>query len=193
MNKMKQPPKKNAITANKLSSPIRLQAPLHSVFVHFTIALTAFSLIFDGLGRLLNNSSLGDAGFWTMASAAFITPATLLSGAVSAAKVPLEEGEARSFLRFHMVLGFVFYGLLVALAVWRLLFWQDATVVSFWYLAALVVAVVMMALQGYLGGELVYRHGVSVKGSYSRLPVERKDISTPCIFPARKTPHTKTL
>jgi uncharacterized membrane protein len=171
--------------------PIRLQSPLHPVFVHFTIALTASSLVSDALGRLLDSRSLSDTGFWTMAGASLATLATILSGAISAAKAPLEEGEARSFLRLHMVLGFVFYGLLLAVAIWRLTFWQNAEVVSFWYLAAMAVVALVMAMQGYLGGELVYRYGLEVKDTFRRLPVEKKDSLTPEIFSAKKPEQKK--
>jgi uncharacterized membrane protein len=161
-------------------------APLHPIFVHFTIALTASSLTFDALGWFFYKNSLSSAGFWTMISAALMTLATILTGLVSATKVPMEEGGARSFLRAHMVLGFIFYGLLAAMTFWRLSLWQSASAVSWLYLTALAVVSLVMTVQGYLGGELVYRYGVEVEKAYRELPVETKDSPAPKLFPTKK-------
>jgi uncharacterized membrane protein len=96
----------------------------------------------------------------------------------SSARAPVEEGEARSFLRAHMALGLIFYGLLVALTLWRLSLWQGGAGVTWLYLAALAVASLVMTVQGYLGGELVYRYGVEVEQAYRELP-ERDAESAP--------------
>lgn len=144
-------------------------APAHAILVHFTIALTGASVAFDAIGRLLRVASLADAGWWTLAAAALVTPLTLASGVVSRLRLPVAEGEARSFLRAHMALGPAFFGLLVGSAVWRGLLWEAGRYASWWYLAAAAAVVAVMALQGYLGGELVYRHGAEVEGAYRRL------------------------
>ncbi|HEY0970735.1 MAG TPA: DUF2231 domain-containing protein [Gemmatimonadales bacterium] len=147
-------------------------APLHPILVHFTIALTSSSLLFDTLGRVLAVSSLGDAAWWTLAAALPATLGAIVSGVTSRRRLPMEEGEARSWLRAHMALGPVFAGLLVAVAFWRGAARADGAPVSWSYLAALGVVVAVMAVQGYLGGELVYRFGAEVRGWYRRLPDE---------------------
>jgi uncharacterized membrane protein len=148
----------------------RLHAPTHAIFAHFTIALTASSLAFDTGAVLFGLESLAAAGWWTLAAASVLTLLTLASGVSSRLRLPMEEGEARSFLRAHMALGPAFYGLLLAGAIWRALLWEHTTDVPVVYLAALGAVVLVMALQGYLGGELVYRYGAEVAGSYRRLP-----------------------
>ncbi len=186
---MKRPTEQGSTVTNakQALSLIKMGAPLHPIFVHFTIALTASSLFFDALGWFFYKNSLSNAGFWTMIGAALITLATILSGLVSSTKVPMEEGEARSFLRAHMVLGFAFYGLLTALAFWRLSLWQSASAVSWWYLAALAIVSLVMTAQGYLGGELVYRYGVEVEKAYRELPVGTKDSPPPKLFPSEES------
>jgi uncharacterized membrane protein len=77
-----------------------------------------------------------------------------------------------------MALGFTFYGLLVAITFWRMSLWQSGQGVSWLYLAALSFVSLVMTVQGYLGGELVYRYGVEVEQSYRELP-EREADSTP--------------
>src|SRR5688572_13724798 len=93
----------------------KLGAPMHPIFVHFTIALTSASLVFDALGFFLNKTSLTSAGGWTLVGSAVMTLMTISSGLTSSTRAPIEEGEARSFLRAHMALGLIFYGLLVAM------------------------------------------------------------------------------
>ena len=151
-------------------SLVKLGAPMHPIFVHFTIALTSASLIFDALGFFSGRASLTAAGGWTLVGSALMTLATLSTGLTSAARAPVEEGAARSFLRAHMALGFIFYGLLVAIFFWRVSLWQSGQGVSWVYLAALAFVSLVMTAQGYLGGELVYRYGVEVEQAYRELP-----------------------
>ncbi len=156
----------------------KLGAPTHPIFVHFTIALTASSLVFDALGLFTGLASLTAAGGWTLVGSALMTLITISTGLTSSSRAPVEEGEARSFLRTHMALGFIFYGLLLAVTLWRLYLWQEGLSVSWWYLAAMAVVSLVMLAQGYLGGELVYRYGMEVEQAYRELP-EREAKSAP--------------
>jgi len=143
---------------------------MHPIFVHFTIALTASSFVFDALGFFTGRASLTDAGGWTLVGSALMTLITISTGLTSSTRAPVEEGEARSFLRAHMALGLIFYGLLVMITLWRLSLWQAGAGVSWLYLAALAAVSLVMTVQGYLGGELVYRYGVEVEQAYRELP-----------------------
>src|SRR5687768_15830284 len=156
----------------------KLGAPMHPIFVHFTIALTSASLVFDALGFFLNKTSLTNAGGWTLLGSALMTLMTISTGLTSSTRAPVEEGEARSFLRAHMALGLIFFGLLVAVTFWRMSLWQKGQGVSWLYLISLAVVSLVMSLQGYLGGELVYRYGVEVEQAHRELP-EREAQSGP--------------
>src|SRR5687768_8218681 len=164
-------------------SLFKLGAPMHPIFVHFTIALTSASLVFDALGFLLNKASLTAAGGWTLIGSAVMTLLTISTGLTSSTRAPVEEGEARSFLRAHMALGLIFYGLLVAVTFWRLSFWQNERSVSWLYLASLALVSLVMTVQGYLGGELVYRYGVEVEQCYRALPERQADCDLPQLAP----------
>ena len=159
-------------------SLVKMGAPMHPIFVHFTIALTSASLAFDALGFFLGRASLTAAAEWALVGSALMTLVTLSTGLTSSTRAPVEEGEARSFLRAHMALGFIFYGLLVAITFWRVSLWQSGQRVSWLYLAALAFVSLVMTVQGYLGGELVYRYGVEVEQAYRELP-EHDAESTP--------------
>ena len=167
---------------------IKMGAPMHPIFVHFTIALTSASLAFDALGFFFNKASLTSAGGWTLVGSAVMTLATLSTGLTSSTRAPVEEVEARSFLRAHMALGFIFYGLLVAIVFWRASLWQSGRSVSWVYLAALAVVALVMTVQGYLGGELVYRYGVEVEQAYRELPDRDAESPAPQLVLSKAVP-----
>jgi uncharacterized membrane protein len=169
----------------------RLHAPLHAIFAHFTIALTASSLAFDVGAVAFGVESLAAAGWWTLGGASVLTLFTLASGISSRLRLPMEEGEARSFLRTHMALGPAFYGLLLPMMTWRAALWERSERLSVWYLAALAAVVLVMTVQGYLGGELVYRYGAEVTGRYRRLPSAREARPRPRLGRRHATDETR--
>jgi uncharacterized membrane protein len=151
-----------------------LAAPLHPILVHFSIALTAASLAFDTTGVIARAPSLATAAWWSLATSTIATVGTIATGIISRLRLPMEEGPARSYLRAHMALGPIFLGLLLAMTVWRAMLWERAAEVPWIYLAALGGVVCVMAVQGYLGGELVYRFGADVRGHFRPLPTESR-------------------
>ncbi len=146
-----------------------LSAPLHPILVHFTIALTATALAFDAVAVGFGAGAVRDVGWWALVGAVVSVPFTVATGVASRVRIPVAEGEARSFLRAHMLLGPTFAGLLLAVAVWRGALWEADAGASWPYLAALAATALVMGAQGYLGGELVYRYGMEVGGRYRRL------------------------
>lgn len=139
-------------------------APLHPILVHYTIALTSASLLFELLGRVLHAPALSVAAWWMLALSVAATVLTLASGVASRRSLDIGEGTARSYLRLHMALGPSFFGMLVGTAIWRGLLRDAGAQPGWWYLAALAVTSGVMAVQGYTGGELVYRWGAEVAG-----------------------------
>jgi uncharacterized membrane protein len=159
-------------TVRGVPRSIRLGAPLHPIFVHFSVALTGASFAFDLASVVLGRTSFAVAGWWTLAASAVVTLGTVASGIVSRLRVPIEEGPARSYLRAHMALGPIFFGLLLAASIWRAALWERGAELPWTYLVAVGGLVAVMAVQGYLGGELVYRYGVGVQRQYRALPIE---------------------
>ena len=146
-------------------------APLHPILVHFTIGLVGASFIFELLGRWQRSDSLTTAGWWTIALAVPLTVATVATGLMSRLRAPVAEGTALRYLRIHTALGPIFFGGLLALGVWRASFWGREAFPSASYLLALGVLVLLMTVQGYIGGELVYGFGLEVRRRYRRLPL----------------------
>lgn len=152
--------------------PVRIVAPLHPIFVHFSIALTSTSFAFDVLAALLGSATLALVGWWTLAASTIATVGTIATGVSSRLRLPMEEGPARAYLRTHMAIGPTFFGLLVGMSTWRAALWQRGLVAPWTYVTAMGVVVLVMTAQGYLGGELVYRFGANVRGRFTRLPNE---------------------
>jgi uncharacterized membrane protein len=63
-------------------------APLHPILVHFSVALTAASVLFDFASLLLDRASLADAGWWTLALSAVVTVGTVATGVRSRLRLP---------------------------------------------------------------------------------------------------------
>lgn len=152
------------------TEPGLIAAPFHPIFVHFSIALTGASFAFDLASVVLGVGSLATAGWWTLAASALATPVTVITGIVSRLRLAMEEGPARSYLRAHMTLGPIFLGLLLAMAIWRATLWERAGALPWTYLSAMAGLIIMMTIQGFLGGELVYRFGAEVRGRFRELP-----------------------
>lgn len=155
---------------------LTIRAPLHPIFVHFTIALTTTSFLLDVTGRFLGARGLADAAWWSIVGAVLATVLTIVSGVTSRLRIPVEEGtEARAFLRLHMAIGPIVFGLIAMTAVWRGAAWENTEAPSAWYLGWCVLVLLCTAAQGYLGGEMVYRFGMEVKGTYRTLRVSTAD------------------
>lgn len=148
-----------------------LAAPLHPIFVHFTIGLVGSSLAFDVIGRLWHSISLADAGWWTLAASVPLTVGTVVTGLMSRRRAAVAEGRALQYLRTHAALGPLVFGCLILLAFWRASYFELGAHPSIAYLIVFALVVAIMTVQGYLGGELVYAFAVDVKGVHERLPL----------------------
>jgi uncharacterized membrane protein len=154
---------------------LSLRSPVHPIAVHFTIALTTSSFFFDLLGVFRSDRSLAAAGWWALVGAVIATVAALVTGTASRRRVPMGEGMARRYLRLHMALGPMFIGALLLNGFWRWSYWRAAVSPSWLYFVGFGGVLLLLTVQGYLGGELVYDFGVEVRGAYPFLRVTEKD------------------
>ena len=132
--------------------------PLHPILIPFPIALWIFSLVSDLLFVMgMGGTIWRDVAFYTMVGG--------LAGGIFAA-IPgyldsrsVREQPAADLAWWHMVINLTVIGL-YALNV--LLRYADNTAVAVPILLS-IVGVGLMSVSGWLGGEMVYVHGVAVE------------------------------
>ena len=138
---------------------IRLQE-LHPSLVHFPIALLPASLAADAVGRFTGDEGLMDTGRRLMPAAAASAVLAGAAGLVAQGAVRA-EGRAHRQLTTHRNLNIGLVALTVLLAGVRARRSQP----SLAYLLAGAAGVATAAYTAYLGGRMVYEHGVGVKAA----------------------------
>lgn len=130
-------------------------ANIHGGSTHFPIALIIASVIFDLIGYALNRQAqsrdLHAAAFYALLLGALASFVAVLSGLM----ISGWHFAGAGLLAKHHLFVWPAFGLVVALAVWRLVVKQQATRNAYRaYLLVSAAASVLMALAGYWGGEL---------------------------------------
>jgi uncharacterized membrane protein len=136
---------------------IRL-SEVHPSLVHFPIALLPTALAADAVGSATRNRELFAIGRWGIVLAAASAAVAGTFGFIAQEEVNL-EGHALDILRTHRTLNIGALVAVSALAVAR--FTRKKP--SLAYLIAGAALTGLVGFSGYLGGKLVYKHGVGVK------------------------------
>lgn len=137
--------------------------PIHPIFVHFPIALLALSVAADAMAFFTGIESLRDTGWWALAGAAVGGVVTVAAGIFDMRRATLNE-TVHHRVHQHMKVGLLLLSVIVGLTVWRWTFFVHGKLaVDAIYLDSALLAMALAGFQGWLGGELVYTHGVFVK------------------------------
>lgn len=136
---------------------MRLQE-IHPAMVHFPIALLPTALAADALGRLTGSEVLLETGRRLMPVAAVSAALAGVAGLVAQESSNVPE-EAHDVLVSHRNLNLGLIGLAALLAKRRV----GERRPSLGYLLAGFAGVAAMTYSAYLGGHMVYEHGVGVK------------------------------
>jgi len=133
----------------------KLWANLHGGSTHFPIALMLASFLFDGAAYLLREPYKRDlhaAGFYALLLGAAATFVAVLSGLIISAW----KFFGHATLAVHHDYVWPAFGLIIALAVWRLVVKDTASRPAFAvYLALAAVTTGLTLAAGYWGGELI--------------------------------------
>lgn len=135
---------------------MRLQE-VHPALVHAPITLLPLAVGADLLGRATGNESLMEVGRRIMPLAATGAALAAAFGLVAQEAVRT-EGQTHDMLVTHRNLNLGLVGVAAAMATWR----ARRTRPSAAYLALGVLGVGTMTYTAYLGGHMVYEHGVGV-------------------------------
>ncbi|MEQ9570007.1 MAG: DUF2231 domain-containing protein [Longimicrobiales bacterium] len=129
--------------------------PLHSMVVHYPIALSAVGLLFVVLALALNDPAMERAAFVCLA----LTALTGLLAAFTGYRDVLVrfDGEAqyvgaKAFLGANLIL--LTGGMAFARTRWRGLLWNPSTMVL--YVGGFVGALALTSVLGFLGGVILY-------------------------------------
>lgn len=138
---------------------LRLQE-VHPSLVHFPIALLPVSIGTDLIGRATGNRGLLETARHTIEIAAAGAALAGVSGLVAQEEVNA-EGDAMDMLITHRNLNILATLAVGALALWRRRRYRP----SLGYLGLGLAGVAAMTYSAYLGGSLVYEHGVGVEAA----------------------------
>lgn len=133
----------------------------HPIFVHFTIGLLSLSALLYLAGSVLKKENLLIAARWNLWVGAVITVGTVLAG-LNAYNSVAHDAASHMAMTDHKNWALPTAGVFVALALWAAWKQRGAKTVSPVFVAAIVLATGLLAVTGYKGGEVVYRHGTGV-------------------------------
>ena len=138
-------------------------ALLHPIVNHFTIALFIVAVVLDIIGLLTKKEYFHTAGWINLVFAAISGVLSLITGLLAEGKVTHSEA-AHEIIETHEALGFVIVGCIVVLLVWRLVLKGKFPVKAMiLYLLIGLAGIGVMIRSAFLGGELVFVHGVAVE------------------------------
>ena len=137
----------------------------HPIFVHFTIALLGTSGLFFLVSTAFAGKSwagpLKIAAYWNLWLGAFFTIFTVGAGFHAYDMVAHDEVSHRA-MSDHRNWATPTATLWSVLALWAAWMYRRERRVTPAFLAVLVVGLGMLAVTGFKGGELVFRHGLGV-------------------------------
>ncbi|WP_461829682.1 DUF2231 domain-containing protein, partial [Aquifex sp.] len=127
---------------------------------------TMVGVFFDLVGFALNRDSLKKAGFWSLVVGVVALWAALFSGEAAEEAVEhfAKAVKAEELLERHETLGKLLPWLFTLVGGLRVyLYLKENRKLFVAYLIVGIVGVVLVGLQGRLGGKMVYEYGVGVK------------------------------
>lgn len=133
----------------------------HPIFVHFTIGLLSVSALLYLLGSILKKENLFIAARWNLWIGAVLTIGTVIAGFDAYNSVG-HDAASHAAMTDHKNWALPTAGIFLALAVWAAWKQRGAQTVSPIFVSIIVLASILLAVTGYKGGEVVYRHGTGV-------------------------------
>lgn len=138
---------------------MRLQE-VHPAVVHFPITLLPVTIGADAIGRLTGSRTLLRIGRWGMTLTAGTAALAGFFGLIAQEEV-VADGRAADLLVTHRTMNAGFIGLAAAMAMVRAMRRRP----SLRYLLTGLGAIGAVSYSAYLGGKMVYDHGVGVRAA----------------------------
>lgn len=137
--------------------------PVHAALVPIPIGAWIASLIFDIASRVTDGGSPGlvMASHWLILIGIVGAVAAAFFGLLDLLAIPRRTRAFRTGIT-HLVLNDILLAAFVVNFLWRHGEYDEVTQVSGGQIALSVVALALLAVSGYLGGQLAYKYGVRV-------------------------------
>jgi uncharacterized membrane protein len=149
------------LTLNDYNLPYSI--PLHSIAVHFVIAMVVIAVVFDLIGYFTHQQRFFNLGWWNLVIATVSIVIAIGLGQFEAATAVPSQGTQPTLDR-HMTIGWLLAFILVNLTLWRgVLRYHPKFPFSLIYLGASLFTVGLIFYQVVLGTQLVWIHGLHVK------------------------------
>ena len=133
----------------------------HPVFVHFTIGLLSISALLYLIGLVIKKPNLLMVARWNLWIGAGITIGTVWAGFYAYDTVA-HDGPSHIAMINHKNWALVTVSLFGVLALWSLIKHRGAKTVHPAFVGLILLASGLLAVTGFKGGEVVYRHGTGV-------------------------------
>lgn len=154
--------------------------PIHPMLVVFPIGLWVFSFISDLIYIGTGNAAWQATAYYTMAGGVIGALAAAVFGAIDLFAMP--RGNTRRIGEIHMTLNLTIVALFLINLWWRTQV-PPESIGPVWLSA---IAVALLAISGWLGGELVYVHGAGV--SQAAVSGEVPPVEVPPVRVERRRP-----
>lgn len=136
---------------------------LHSLLVHFPIALLTAGFIADVLGRLRKDERMSVVGWWNTVAGSAGLLAAIGSGLLARDRLPTLDALTAATMTAHEERAFAVTVLFLALTGWRIASRPSLPHrLPGLYLAVAAAGIVLLWLTAHAGGELVHVFGIRV-------------------------------
>ena len=142
-----------------------LDHPLHPFLVHLPVGLWVAALIFDVVALASGAPPFAGASFWMMIAGVGFALLAAIPGLVDYLSLDLTR-EAHRLATYHMILNLTIVGIFIADILWRFSMFERFPTIMYSVpvgpFILSIIAVIMLAFSGWLGGQLVYHHHLGV-------------------------------
>jgi uncharacterized membrane protein len=158
-----------------------LDHPLHPALVHLPVGLLATSLIFDIIALATGGALWAGSSFWLMVFGAGFALLAAIPGLIDYFSLDFTPATHR-LATYHMLLNLTIIALFIVDIIWRrALFFQTPDKTYFVPIGPFIlsiIAIVLLAISGWIGGDLVYNHHVAVSEIDASRPGQRDNVRT---------------
>lgn len=134
--------------------------PAHAFLVHAPLGLLMLPLPLDGAGWYVPDPFWHRAAFWALAGGLLAAVPAALAGFVDLLAIPRGDAAGTIALRHLMVMAGAWTLFAAGLVARGGAAWPADAGRAAAYVAAVAVGMVLLTVGGWLGGELVFRHGL---------------------------------